>query len=240
MSRRVRRRPSLALVVALVALAIAVGGAALADIPGPDGVIHACYDSRGALQVRQHDASCPPNTTALDWNQTGPQGPPGPAQSNAQEVKQAQESPPARFEEKTSPLSRRVARRVQRQDGAGNDAFSVFRNGPVDVPHYSNDPIHIVASLDVPAGRYVILGKAITDGKGLVNAGVAVCNLQAGGSSDESYAFGGTVASHLVHRFNKPGRVELRCFEFEDNSLLRHIKVTALQVDKLTKTATEF
>src|SRR6266498_1063408 len=67
-------------------LLMAVGaGIAYASIPGPDGVIHACYkNSTGMLIAIDSAASCPSGYTALDWNQTGPQGPPGPGPSAAE------------------------------------------------------------------------------------------------------------------------------------------------------------
>jgi hypothetical protein len=82
-------------------LLMAVGAVAYASIPGPDGVIHACYKNsnpaQGALIAIDSAASCPSGYTALNWNQTGPQGPAGadgvsgyehstPAFADAQEV----------------------------------------------------------------------------------------------------------------------------------------------------------
>jgi hypothetical protein len=70
------------LIVAVLALLL-VGSAAIAwaSIPGPDGVIHGCYKNnnpaQGAIIVVDHTASCPSGYTALNWNQTGPQGPAG-------------------------------------------------------------------------------------------------------------------------------------------------------------------
>ncbi len=56
-------------------------GFALASIPDANGVIHACYDKRGRLSVIDADAgqACKHNQTPLNWNQAGPQGPPGPS-----------------------------------------------------------------------------------------------------------------------------------------------------------------
>lgn len=73
---------------ALVGLGTLVGvlGAATlawAAIPGPGGVIHACYDSQSG-QVRIYDSEdnkpkgCGNNETAISWSQTGPPGPTGP------------------------------------------------------------------------------------------------------------------------------------------------------------------
>jgi hypothetical protein len=63
-----------------VAVAL-ISGAALASIPGPNGVIHGCYDptQRGALRVIDKNAGqrCRAAEKPLPWNQTGPPGQPG-------------------------------------------------------------------------------------------------------------------------------------------------------------------
>src|SRR6266540_988382 len=73
-------RRTLAVVLA-AALLLVVGAVAYASIPGPDGVIHGCYKTsnpaQGALIAIDSGASCPSGYTALNWNQTGPQGPAG-------------------------------------------------------------------------------------------------------------------------------------------------------------------
>lgn len=73
------RRPLLALTVGAVAV-VAVGGVAWAAIPDLGGVIHGCYQTKnGQLRVIDTGAGqrCNPNEEALQWNQTGPQGPQG-------------------------------------------------------------------------------------------------------------------------------------------------------------------
>jgi hypothetical protein len=65
--------------VAVAALVVAaVGGVAYASVPGPDGVIHGCYEdgghSDGALYVIDSEDTCPEGSTGLDWNQTAPAG----------------------------------------------------------------------------------------------------------------------------------------------------------------------
>lgn len=74
-------RKRIALIAAMV-LALGVGaGIAYASIPGPDGVIHGCYKTsnpgQGGLIAIDSAATCPSGFTALNWNQTGPQGAPG-------------------------------------------------------------------------------------------------------------------------------------------------------------------
>lgn len=70
----------LAATAAVTALAVAgAATAASASIPAPDGTINGCYSTlTGTLKVIDSSASCGPLTKSLNWNQTGPQGPPGP------------------------------------------------------------------------------------------------------------------------------------------------------------------
>ena len=75
---RLARKPSPATVIAIVALVVAATGAAVANIPGSNGVIHGCYLNDGG-NIRAIDLSkgqsCKATETELNWNQTGPRGP---------------------------------------------------------------------------------------------------------------------------------------------------------------------
>jgi hypothetical protein len=73
-------RPSPALVVAIFALAVSLGGVAYATIPDSSGAIHGCYlDKIGTLRVIDPSAGqhCTSLETLIQWNQIGPQGPQG-------------------------------------------------------------------------------------------------------------------------------------------------------------------
>jgi hypothetical protein len=56
-------------------------GVSYAAIPGTNGVISACKDSKGALKVIDAEAgqTCNANQQPLNWNQQGPTGPRGTA-----------------------------------------------------------------------------------------------------------------------------------------------------------------
>jgi hypothetical protein len=72
-----RFRPSPALVVAVTALVVALGGVAYATIPDSGGVIHGCYLKRtGSLRVidPSRGERCTRAETSIPWNQTGPRG----------------------------------------------------------------------------------------------------------------------------------------------------------------------
>lgn len=75
---RIIRRARVPFIAAIIGAA--VGGVALASIPGSDGTISGCYSKlTGALRVI--DASkqkCPSYQVPISWSQTGPAGPPGP------------------------------------------------------------------------------------------------------------------------------------------------------------------
>lgn len=55
---------------------------AYASIPSPSGIVNGCYTTQvfngvHSLGVIDSTGTCPAGTVALDWNQTGPQGPVG-------------------------------------------------------------------------------------------------------------------------------------------------------------------
>jgi hypothetical protein len=53
---------------------------AYASIPGPGGIINACFSKNGgALHVIDSTSTCGSNEISLNWNQIGPAGPAGPA-----------------------------------------------------------------------------------------------------------------------------------------------------------------
>jgi hypothetical protein len=77
------RRVTIAVAAAAaVAVAIMGGAIAYASIPDANGVIHGCYTVKGgSLRVidTAKGQTCATGQHALNWNQKGTQGPPGPA-----------------------------------------------------------------------------------------------------------------------------------------------------------------
>src|SRR5207237_955822 len=63
----------------IAAVALAMPSAVIASIPDANGVIHGCYNiTNGSQRVIDTAVdSCKPGETAIQWNQTGPQGPQG-------------------------------------------------------------------------------------------------------------------------------------------------------------------
>jgi len=69
---------SVAWAAVVTAAVVLAGGMAFASIPAPDGTINGCRKKAdGSLRVIDSTATCPNGYTALNWNQTGPQGPNG-------------------------------------------------------------------------------------------------------------------------------------------------------------------
>jgi hypothetical protein len=66
--------------LAIVGIALVVGGIAYAAIPDGSGVIHGCYQkNQGTLRVIDTGTTqtCSSSEAPLTWSQTGPQGQPG-------------------------------------------------------------------------------------------------------------------------------------------------------------------
>jgi len=73
-------RPGPDTAIALLALAIALGGvgyAATTRDSSPSQVIHACVEPAGNHMTYSAGGTCPGGQTLITWNQQGPQGPPG-------------------------------------------------------------------------------------------------------------------------------------------------------------------
>jgi hypothetical protein len=78
MSRSFHPRPTYANVAATVALVLALttgAFAAASSIPGPDGVIHGCYQKqKGNLRLVSAGKKCLRSESGITWNQQGLQG----------------------------------------------------------------------------------------------------------------------------------------------------------------------
>lgn len=233
-------------VVAYAALGLAIsaaGGVAYSAIPTGEGVISACYSSStGALRLTDpQDAvprPCQSGETPLSWNQRGAQGPAGPPGATG-----GSEIPPAGLDlirhpsrSKTkapSALSPAVVKGLSGPTEPESTAYSTYRNGAFLLP--DGGVWTRVARLALPAGRWVISAKTTVEpGFDGATTGYAFCTLRAGNDSDDflhrSYA---TVSGQVVHRFTKPGAVELRCADVGYTTYVTQTKLTAIRVASL-------
>jgi hypothetical protein len=70
--KRLLRRPSPASVIALIALGVALGGAAYATIPDSNGTIHACYSkANGNARLVESTGQCRSNEQSASWSSGG-------------------------------------------------------------------------------------------------------------------------------------------------------------------------
>jgi hypothetical protein len=148
------RRPTAPLVLSVLALVAALGGVAYSAIPDPMGVIHGCYaNMRGAVRIIDSATSCDSGETALNWSQQGPTGPAGPTGAQGSA---GPEGPPGQ-----PPAFTKSVAKVTVQDDVG---------------------FVEVARLGVPAGRYVVIAKALALAGGSTSFGLTIggCWLRVG------------------------------------------------------------
>ena len=179
LAKRISKRTTK--IFALTTSVVLLGGGTLAwaagtaPIPGPDGVIHACYVTAGSLKnlllidpvSGQH---CPAGLTALNFNQTGPQGPAGPRGL-------------------TGAIGPQGPQGSTGATGATGAAGPAGTAGPAGVSHayvvsnaFSNLPGSdvTVASTAVPAGSYVVNGKTVLHNGSVSGDQEGSCRLMVG------------------------------------------------------------
>lgn len=254
------RRPTHAWIVAALALAAAAGGVAVAA-PGDGATIFACTNNlRESIRFVDEGVACAAGETLLTWSKQGPAGPPGergpqgapgvtfersPAMDAA--ISRAERS----FAKKPRKLPKKVLAQLKAADAEAGEARATYRDGPVTLPSEIGEalgltppqPPLVVASLPLPAGRWVVQAKAQAllnyDVKKAVAAAGATydvvgCRLRAGADSDETSVsgFSGTLALQVVHGFTTPGPVQLECYGLLA-AKVSDIKITAIRVAKL-------
>jgi hypothetical protein len=251
------RRPSPIVIAGLAALAAAAGGVAIAA-PGDGATIFACTNNlRESIRFVDEGVACGAGETLLTWSKQGPAGPPG--ERGPQGV--TFERPPAvdaaltradrSFAKRPKKLPKTIVAQLKAADAEVGEARAAYRDGPVPLPSKLAEflgatqpqPPPIVASLPLPAGRWVVQAKAQAileyDAKQAVVAAGATydtvhCQLRAGADTDASgvSGFSGTLALQVVHRYATPGLVQLECFGLLEPKLSA-IKITAIRVAKL-------
>jgi hypothetical protein len=219
-------------------------GLAHSAIPDKNKVIHGCYDKAdGTLHVidTQAGAACSRTQVALDWNQMGPPGPPDPA-PKPEDIEAQRAQLGKLLARKTKKPSLKLSKKLAAAPAVPSEARSTWIDKFIMVP-FSLTKHRTVASLGLPAGRWVIHAKANTYWStehytAATETPYIFCVLQAGADSDIAYATQGTLAPQVVHRFTKPGLAELTCNAFPLDMALHRVKVTAIRVSKLTNTPT--
>lgn len=145
------------------------GGVAWASVPGPDGVIHGCYKAsdggdggnKGSLRVVDVATDCKKSERTLDWNQTGPQGPQGPQGIQGVQGTQGDngiQGVQGVKGDRGDPGTPGSPGAQGPQGPAGASDVYIRRGGSVEKPD-GNANSH--TTLQVPAGNYLISGKAV-------------------------------------------------------------------------------
>jgi hypothetical protein len=231
--------PSPALVVASIALVIAVGGAAFAAIPGPDGTVKTCYtNATGALRVIDSAATCNSVETELLINQTGPVGPPGVAGAAGPkgDPGAAATVPPLPFGDGkpskaelpkglTLPPKKpgpQVVKQLKGKGGVAGEPTAAYQSViSTKRTTLDNDAAQTgdttIAHVFVPAGRYVVTGE-VTGGTSFTIGGLTVliyCTLVAAKDTlDDGWIDPYQVQTTLTGTatVKSPSRIDMRCY----------------------------
>ena len=254
------RRPTHAWIVAALALAAAAGGVAVAA-PGDGATIFACTNNlRESIRFVDEGVACAAGETLLTWSKQGPAGPPGERGPQGAPGVTFERSPAAdaavsraerSFAKKPRKLPTKVLVQLKAADAEVGEARAAYRDGPVQLPSKlaeflgaaKSQPPPVVASLPLPAGRWIVQAKAqailhYDAKKAIVAAGatydVVACQLRAGADTDETSVsgFSGALALQVVHSYATPGLVQVECYGLLEPKL-SDIKITAIRVAKL-------
>jgi hypothetical protein len=221
-----RHRPSPAMVVACIALALALGGTSYAAIKLP-------AKSVGTKQLKRNAVTSPKvknnALTGADVLESSlAQVPSAASAANATNATNATHA--------TNATSATTA-------GTANAAFSTFHDTPIPLP----DTLGAIATLNIPApGKYVVNAKFGAFNQSPTPSPMDDCRLLAGGVVGDRLFFdvdGASVDDHeavamqLVYQFTAAGQVVLRCTNAGAGFVLAFdTKITAVQVAQLTNT----
>jgi len=220
-------------IAALGVVAAVAAGVSYAAIPSLNGTISACVDAKGGLKVIDVDngAACGANTTPLTWNQRGLQGLTGPQGPKGDPGVQGPKGDPGVLG-------------VQGPQGTPGPSDAYQKRG-ADLGLAGLWYPSVVASLDLPAGKYVLSAKAWVH-----NPQPRVthkCVLAAGNDQDEQMLQTGVYDNAVLtdnlegemtlmtaHEFASPGTVTLTCSSIWGQTTVKRPVITAIKVGNLT------
>jgi hypothetical protein len=196
---------------------LAVGGVAYATIPDTGGAIHACFNPGAASKsngtelkiIDRAVTSCGKGQEELVWSQSGPAGPKGDKGDPGEQGDPGEPGLP----------------------GTGGVLRSVINTFPDVDPVYVQSGPELVASLDVPAGTYLVLA-----GLWASNVEALFCGI---GNQGPSIGTGNGTAGGGIQMFDwitlaTDGTIELWC---EPGPLVSGIQtVTASKIAALEVT----
>jgi hypothetical protein len=220
-------------IAALGVVAAVAAGVSYAAIPSLNGTISGCVDAKGALKVIDVDngGSCAANSTPLTWNVRGPMGAPGPQGLQGVAGPQGAKGDTG-------------AQGLQGPQGIAGPSDAFQKRG-ADVGLAGLWYPSVVASLDLPAGKYVLSAKAwVHNPQAFVEH---KCVLAAGNDTDEQMLqtgiydnaylndnLEGEMTLMTAHEFAAPGTVTLTCSSKWGQTTVKKPVITAIKVANLT------
>ena len=220
--------------------ALAAVGVGYAAIPSADGLIHSCYNASsnpsGQLRVidQEAGAKCSKNEKALAFNQQGPKGDPGPQGPQGEKGNTGAQGP----EGPAGPQGPQGPKGDAGAPGAAgtSDVYIKRQSGFVTGDFHVNTH----TTLDVPAGSYLINGKASIQNDDYDGSQPADCRLSTGDRTDVELADADPLPSHHPEvsvavldavTFSSPATIAMDCHIYKGS--IRDITVTATRVTKI-------
>jgi hypothetical protein len=224
-------RPSPAMVVACIALAVALGGTSYAATKLPAGSV-------GTKQLKKNAVTSPKvkNNALKGADVLESSLAQVPSAASAESAANATNATHATNADHATNASWATTA------GTANAAFSTFHDGYIPLP----DSTATIATLTIPAaGNYIITAKLFAYNSSVDPSSDDECDLTAGGDTDtDLFDVNGSsaddaevVALQLVHQFAASGQVGLACTDAGGGYVAaRFTRITAVQVAQLTNT----
>jgi len=255
MSAILRHRPSPAMIVACIALAVALGGTSYAAVQLPKNSVGARQLKKNAITAPKIRRNAVTGAKVLNNSITGAKvlnnsitgakvlnnsitGADVNEATMAQVPSAANASHATSADQATSASSAVTAATA----GTANTAFSTFHDAAIPLP----TNVGTIATLTIPAaGNYVINAKLTAFNASNTESPNDSCDLTAGGDKDtDLFDADGldiddheVVALQLVHHFAAPGQAVLACTDAGAGEVqARFTRITAVQVAQLTNT----
>jgi|tagenome__1003787_1003787.scaffolds.fasta_scaffold19886512_1 hypothetical protein len=219
------------------AIVITVGGAstAVAVVPDQNGQIQACYTKVGGVLRVVDTGKGQKCSTSLEnpiaWNQKGVPGAPGPAGAKGD----AGSAGPQGEAGPTGPKGDTGPEGPQGPKGDPGGGASTVYTDQASFQNLDGESLVEVAALNVPAGRYFIVGTGIAMNQNGPPE-FARCNLEAPGlneATNVSLPVGGsagTLGFNGTAELDQPGRIVARC----DGATVR-VHLSAMSVGAIVK-----
>jgi len=248
MSAILRHRPSPAMIVACIALAVALGGTSYAAIKLPKNSVGAKQLKKNAITAPKIRRNAVTGAKVLNNSITGAKVLNNSItgadvnEATVAQVPSAANASHATSADQATSASSAVTAVTAVTAATANTAFSTFHDAAIPLP----TNVGTIATLTIPAaGNYVINAKLTAFNVSSTESPNDSCDLTAGGDKDtDLFDADGldiddheVVALQLVHHFAAPGQAVLACTDAGAGEVqARFTRITAVQVAQLTNT----